>query len=111
MNRSTLGAIAGVSCLAGCTTHLPGPNATINVDAITFAILTELYCAAKDLKSTDSAGNWIAYFDSQDNWIGSIDMYLSASIEASASPVVSLLGPLKLSKIRARRRQYRYIYN
>jgi hypothetical protein len=87
------GAIFGVF-LAGCSTYLPGPNATINVDAITFAILTELYCAAKELPGSDRQ----AYFGSDDKWIALIDMYLSASIEASATPTVSLLGPFNLAK-------------
>lgn len=80
--------------LTSCTTFLPEHNATVNVDAITFAILTELYCAAKDLPDPEHP----PYFASDDYWVAAIDMYLSASIEASANPAVSLLGPFNLAK-------------
>ena len=87
-------AIVGLFCLAGCSTYMPSPNATINADAITFAILTELYCAAKELPGSDLK----PYFGSDDKWIALIDMYLQASIEANASPAMSLLGPFNLAK-------------
>jgi hypothetical protein len=94
MKRIALGTLAGIFGLSGCTTLLPEPNATVNVDAITFAILTELYCAAKSLPGDGQP----PYFASNDYWIAQIDMYLSASIEASANPLVSLLGPFNLAK-------------
>lgn len=80
--------------LTSCTTFLPDHIATVNVDAITFAVLTELYCAAKDLPDREHP----PYFASDDYWVAAIDMYLSASIEASANPAVSLLGPFNLAK-------------
>jgi hypothetical protein len=80
--------------LTSCSTWLPEHIATVNVDAITFAILTELYCAASDLKGQEQT----LYFASDDYWVAGIDMYLSASIEASANPAVSLLGPFNLAK-------------
>jgi hypothetical protein len=80
--------------LFGCSTHLPEPNATVNVEAITYAILTELYCASIQLPGND--GN--PYFGSNDNWVGVVDLNLSASIEASANPSVSLLGPFNPSR-------------
>jgi hypothetical protein len=94
MQGIALAAIAGIFSLVGCTTHLPEPNATINVEAITFAILTELYCATSDLKGPDKN----PYFGSDDNWVVAIDMFLSAQIEASANPAVSLLGPYNLAR-------------
>jgi hypothetical protein len=33
------------------------------------------------------------YFNSKDNWVTAVDLYLSTSIEGVASPSVSLLGP------------------
>jgi hypothetical protein len=80
--------------LTSCSTWLPEHIATVNVDAITFAILTELYCAANDLPDREHP----PYFASDDYWVAAIDMYLSASIEASANPAVSLLGPFNLAK-------------
>jgi len=94
MRRFALGAIAGLCLLAGCTTDLPRPNATVNVGAITYAILTELYCASIELPGV--AGN--PSIASGDNWVAEIDMNLSAQIEASANPVVSLLGPFNLAR-------------
>ena len=70
----------------------------MNVDAITFAILTELYCAASDLKGSEKGSENQLYFASDDYWVAAIDMYLSAQIEASANPAVSLLGPFNLAK-------------
>jgi hypothetical protein len=72
--------------LTSCTTFLPDHIATVNVDAITFAVLTELYCAAKNLPDPAHP----PYFASDDYWVAAIDMYLSASIEASANPAVCL---------------------
>jgi hypothetical protein len=80
--------------LTSCTTFLPEHSATANVDAITFAILTELYCAASDLRGSEKE----LYFASDDYWVAGIDMYLQASIDASANPAVSLLGPFNLAK-------------
>jgi hypothetical protein len=94
MQRIALATIVGLFSLVGCTTHLPEPNATINVEAITFAILTELYCATSELKDK----NDFVYFASDDNWVVAIDMFLSAQIEASANPAVSLLGPYNLAR-------------
>ena len=54
----------------------------------------ELYCAAKELPGSDLK----PYFGSDDKWIALIDMYLQASIEANASPAMSLLGPFNLAK-------------
>jgi IPT/TIG domain len=87
--------LSAVLGLTSCTTFLPEHNATVNVDAITFAILTELYCAASQLTAHDQQ---TLYFASDDWWVAGIDMYLSASIEASANPTVSLLGPFNLAK-------------
>jgi len=99
MKRSGLCAITGIVCLAGCATYLPGTNATVNVDAITFAILTELYCAAKDIPSGDfPGGDKEPYFGSNDKWIALIDMTLSASIQGAANPALSLLGPFNFPK-------------
>jgi hypothetical protein len=80
--------------LFGCSTHLPEPNATVNVEAITFALLTELYCASDQLPANDGT----PYFGSSNNWVGLIDLNLSASVEASANPSVSLLGPFNPSR-------------
>jgi len=94
MKRVVLAAIAGICCLPGCATFLPEPNATVNVDAITFAVLTELYCAAKTLPGDGQP----PYFASDDYWVAAVDMNLSAAIDASANPLVSLLGPYNLAK-------------
>src|SRR5262249_34501611 len=80
--------------LTSCSTHLPEHIETVNVDAITFAILTELYCTASELRGIEND----IYFASDDYWVAGIDMYLSAQIEASANPTVSLLGPFNLAK-------------
>src|SRR5579872_2101320 len=94
MKRSLSTIFCAVFGLTGCSTHLPEHNATVNVDAITFAILTELYCAANDLRGRENE----LYFASDDFWVAGIDMYLSASIEASANPSFSLLGPFNSTK-------------
>jgi hypothetical protein len=94
MKRLFASIFSAIFALTGCTTFLPEHIATVNVDAITFAILTELYCAASDLKGREQQ----LYFASDDFWVAAIDMYLSASIEASANPAVSLLGPFNLAK-------------
>jgi IPT/TIG domain len=94
MKRTFAGIFSAIFSLTSCTTFLPEHIATANVDAITFAILTELYCAASHLKGRENE----LYFASDDYWVAGIDMYLSAQIEASANPAVSLLGPFNLAK-------------
>jgi hypothetical protein len=81
--------------LTSCTTFLPDHIATVNPDAITFAILTELYCAATELTAHDQQ---TLYFASDDWWVAAIEMSLSAQIDASANAAVSLLGPFNLAK-------------
>ena len=81
--------------LTSCTTFLPEHIATVNPDAITFAILTELYCAATELTAHDQR---TLYFASDDWWVAAIEMSLSAQIDASANAAVSLLGPFNLAK-------------
>jgi hypothetical protein len=94
MRRFALGAIAALLFSAGCVSHLPDPNDTVNIDAITYAVLTELYCASKQVTGSDGQ----PYFASGDNWVALVDLNLSAAIEASANPVVSLLGPFNLAR-------------
>ena len=103
MRRFALGAIAAV-LLVGCTTSPPTPSSTVDAEQIIYTIVTELYCAAIDKQlqepGTDSNGkpDIISYFASDDNWVVGIDLYLSASVEASVSPSISLLGPFNLAK-------------
>jgi hypothetical protein len=84
-----------VVCLVGCTTFPPTPSATVDASATTFAVLTELYCAvtAPEFQTVDHTGKPISYFATDDNWAAAVDLNLSASVEGSVSPLVSLLGP------------------
>jgi hypothetical protein len=89
-------ALAAFACffLAGCTTHPPRPSATADANAINFAVLTELYCAASELRGVDNK----PFLASDNNWVALVDLNLSASVEGSVNPIVSLLGPLNLAK-------------
>src|SRR5208282_2455663 len=84
----------------GCTTYPPSPSATVDASATTFAVLTELYCAVTDNEflTVDESGNPVSFFATSDNWVAAIDLNLSASIEGSVSPLVSLLGPFNGAK-------------
>jgi IPT/TIG domain len=95
MKRVFSAIFSAVFGLTSCSTFLPDHIATVNPDAITFAILTELYCAATELTAHDQR---TLYFASDDWWVAAIEMSLSAQIDASASAGVSLLGPFNLAK-------------
>jgi hypothetical protein len=107
MRRFALGAIAALF-LVGCTTSPPTPSSTVNAQQIIYTIVTELYCATKEIPSAEAEktlqpGQQLTnqvdiYFASLDNWVVGIDLYLSASVEASVSPSLSLLGPFNLAK-------------
>jgi hypothetical protein len=104
MRRFALGAIAALF-LAGCTTYAPTPSTTVDAQQIMYTIISELYCAALEIPAADTEpppGRRLepekTYFASYNNWVVGIDLYLSASIEASVSPSVSLLGPFTLAK-------------
>jgi len=107
MGRFALGAIAALF-LVGCTTSPPTPSTTVNAQQIIYTIVTELYCATKEIPSATAEkklqpGEQLTnqadiYFASLDNWVVGIDLYLSASVEASVSPSLSLLGPFNLAK-------------
>jgi hypothetical protein len=98
---STKALVVGAALVvAGCTTSPPYPSKTVNAVEINNAILTELYCAAIDLQGNTANTYWKSpaglnnnlYFNSQDNWVAAIDLYLSASVEGVANPSVSVLG-------------------
>jgi hypothetical protein len=107
MRRFALCAIAALS-LVGCTTSPPTSSTTVNAQQVIYSVLTELYCAVtatdfqlkvselQDGTSAPSVQN--SYFASADNWVVGVDLYLSASVEASVSPSLSLLGPFNLAK-------------
>ena len=95
MKRIFSAIFSAVFGLTSCSTFLPEHIATVNPDAITFAILTELYCAATELTDHDQQTR---YFASDDWWVAAIEMSLSAQIDASANAAVSLLGPFNLAK-------------
>ena len=107
MRRFALGAIAALF-LVGCTTSPPTPSATVNAQQIIYTIVTELYCSTKAIPSAEAEkrlqpGEQLTnqddiYFASLDNWVVGVDLYLSASVEASVSPSLSLLGPFNLAK-------------
>jgi hypothetical protein len=105
------GFLVGVALLLfGCTTSPPYPSKTLNVAEINNAILTELYCAAIRLQGINAVNIYWPpppsppglpnnlYFNSQDNWVAAIDLYLSASVDGVASPAVSLLGPFNMAR-------------
>lgn len=94
MKRILAAIFSAVFGLTSCSTHPPEHIETVNADAITFAVLSELYCTARDLRGLDKE----LYFASDDYWVAGIDMYLSAQIEAAANPAVSLAGPFNLAK-------------
>jgi hypothetical protein len=90
--------------LAACTTSPPSPNAAVNVEEITYAVLSELYCSINDLRYTgeniknpdDERGNY--FLSPADQWIMAIELNLSTAIEGAVNPTVSLLGPFNPSK-------------
>jgi hypothetical protein len=99
--------VAGAAlALLGCTTSPPYPSKTLDVVEINNAILTELYCAAIRLQGNAANTYWASpqgtpkdlYFNSQDNWVAAVDLYLSASVDGVASPAVSLLGPYNMAR-------------
>jgi len=109
MRRFALGAIGALALyLIGCTTSPPTPSSTVDAQQIIYTVVTELYCATKEIP-TPQAGKKLQpgeqpinpsdiYFASLDNWVVGVDLYLSASVEASVSPSLSLLGPFNLAK-------------
>jgi hypothetical protein len=99
--------------LFGCTTTPPRPNAAVNAQQITYAILSEFYCAATEkpvpppsqLAYSDTVAVPLptkappvtlpaTIFNPNDQWILALELNLSASIEGSVAPSISLLGPL-----------------
>jgi hypothetical protein len=87
-------AIAGL-CLFGCTTSPPSPSATINAEQISYAILSEFYCTVQDLQPIKDPQSGEQFFlNPNDQWILAVELNLSASVEGSVAPSVSLLGPL-----------------
>jgi hypothetical protein len=107
MRRFALGAIAALF-LVGCTTSPPTPSSTVDAQQVIYTIITELYCATKEIPTAEAEKRILPgeqlknqsdiYFASLDNWVVGVDLYLSASIEASVSPSLSLLGPFNLAK-------------
>jgi hypothetical protein len=93
MTRHYLLTAIAALCLSGCTTSPPRPNAAVNAEQITYAVISEFYCAVRNLKSQR-----LQVFNQQDQWILAVELNLSAAIEGSVSPSVSLLGPLNAAK-------------
>ncbi|HTC06162.1 MAG TPA: hypothetical protein VK749_22335 [Xanthobacteraceae bacterium] len=93
MSKNYLFAATAGLCLFGCTTSMPRPNAAVNAEQITYAVISEFYCAVQDLRDHN-----FQVFNPKDQWILAVELNLSAAIEGSVSPSVSLLGPLNAVK-------------
>jgi hypothetical protein len=99
--------LAAVIGLCGCAFSPPLPNDTVFEPKIMRAVLTELYCAVKYLRqqnpmdpreplpnSKDSEIYNAHFFPFDEYWIAAVDMQLKTDFQASASPELTLIGPI-----------------
>jgi hypothetical protein len=100
--------IAAAIGLCGCAFSPPVPNDTVFEPKITRAVLSELYCAIKFLRQRgpvnprmplgpDSVGSEVYaanFFPYDEYWVGAVDLQLKTDFQASASPEVTLIGPI-----------------
>jgi hypothetical protein len=100
--------IAASVALCGCAFSPPLPNDTVFEPKITRAVLSELYCAVKFLRQQKPLEPDVPlepylatselyranFFPYDEYWVGAVDLQLKTGFQASASPELTLLGPI-----------------